>query len=463
MQVEALSPDRESPEALVVRLARQLRQHGLWDLLLTILPPLLAVAYCLATLYRMGWMSPAASAVAFTALAGLSLISVVGFLRRKAPPLRLAAGLLDKRTEADDRFITLSTIEPAAAPPSMVSRLRAEARLFLDRIHLGRDFPYRVKRSFYWSFFASLALALLFRLVLPLVHSSISPVSAPQRLRALAARMAERPPLTDLARQFQALAAKVENPKNSEQEKQAAVQELQKNIAQEQSRQAQNDQNRDLLNEAASTLEQMDQQSGAGQQQEQSRNRGGGEIQSNVPQQGQQKTSPSGAGGNAKGDGDAQPNQDIQSGQASRGEPKEQAKGAAQRKQDEGKRDQAEPSDSEREKSQELAGKIQGNREDKGGKSKASEEIPQSPPPAERLSRPGEQGNEGIKGARYVTVQLPEEVTAEAKGERGGTNDAKGNRVGQKLPASNVPLPAHLPDAANEKQHVPLEYRGMIR
>jgi hypothetical protein len=153
----------------------------------------------------------------------------------------------------------------------------------------------------------------------------------------------------------------------------------------------------------------------------------------------------------------------MQQGQASRGEPKEQRNEADQQKQGEGKPDQPDPSNSDREKNQELAGKIQGNREDKGGKSKASEEIPQSAPPAERFNRPGEQGKEGIKGARYVTVQLPEEAAAEAKGERGGTTDAKGNRVGQKLPASNVPLPAHLPDAPNEKQHVPLEYRGMIR
>jgi hypothetical protein len=41
--------------------------------------------------------------------------------------------------------------------------------------------------------------------------------------------------------------------------------------------------------------------------------------------------------------------------------------------------------------------------------------------------------------------------------------DAKGNRVGTKVPVSNVPLPAHVPDAPTEKQHMPLEYRGMIR
>ena len=72
-------------------------------------------------------------------------------------------------------------------------------------------------------------------------------------------------------------------------------------------------------------------------------------------------------------------------------------------------------------------------------------------------------GKEGLKNARYVTVQLPEDVAADAKGEKTGTRDSKGNRVGAKLPVSNTPLPAHLPDAPAEKQQMPLEYRGIIR
>jgi hypothetical protein len=110
-----------------------------------------------------------------------------------------------------------------------------------------------------------------------------------------------------------------------------------------------------------------------------------------------------------------------------------------------------------------MSGKTEGNREDKLGKNKQSEEIPRGAPPAERFSRPGEQGNEGIKGARYVTVQLPEDVAADSKGETTGAKDSKNNRVGPKLPVSNVPLPAHVADAPTEKQQVPLEYRELIR
>jgi len=54
-------------------------------------------------------------------------------------------------------------------------------------------------------------------------------------------------------------------------------------------------------------------------------------------------------------------------------------------------------------------------------------------------------------------------VAADSKGEATGAKTSKGNRVGPKLPVSNVPLPAHVADAPTEKQQVPLEYREIIR
>jgi hypothetical protein len=381
--------------------------------------------------------------------------------RRQPAPVRRAAGLVDERAEANDRFITLSTIDQSGASASLVRRLRTEALGFIDRVQLKRDFPYRVKRSFYYSFLASVTLAMLFRLAVPLVQATLHPPSAAERLRALAERMAERPALAPLARQIQALAKTVENPKIPPQEKQAAIQTTQKTIAQEQAREEQRE-NRDMLGEAASTVKGMDQQAGNGQEHKQDQNAGAGDINSNLPQEGQQKNQPSAGSGAAKGEMDAQPSEKVQQGQAAKGDTKQQSRESNQQTQGEGKPNQPDSNDAGREKNQETAGKTQGNREDKGGKSKASEEIPQSAPPAERFNRPGE-GKEGIKGAGYVTVQLPEEAAAEGKGERGGTTDSKGNRVGQKLPVSNVPLPAHLPDAPSEKQQVPLEYRGMIR
>jgi hypothetical protein len=43
------------------------------------------------------------------------------------------------------------------------------------------------------------------------------------------------------------------------------------------------------------------------------------------------------------------------------------------------------------------------------------------------------------------------------------TKESKDNRIGAKVPVSNVPLPAHVPNAPTEKQQVPIEYRGIIR
>ncbi|HEY3166954.1 MAG TPA: hypothetical protein VGK57_06980, partial [Candidatus Binatia bacterium] len=96
------------------------------------------------------------------------------------------------------------------------------------------------------------------------------------------------------------------------------------------------------------------------------------------------------------------------------------------------------------------------------GKDKASEEPPQGAPPAERFYKTGE-GKDGISGARYVTVQLPEEVAADSKGTSRATKESKGTRARPQVPLSNVPLPAHMPNAPTEKQQLPVEYRGIIR
>jgi hypothetical protein len=54
-------------------------------------------------------------------------------------------------------------------------------------------------------------------------------------------------------------------------------------------------------------------------------------------------------------------------------------------------------------------------------------------------------------------------VATNVKGESMTGKESKSNRVGAKVPVSNVPLPAHVPNAATEKQQLPIEYRGIIR
>jgi hypothetical protein len=159
----------------------------------------------------------------------------------------------------------------------------------------------------------------------------------------------------------------------------------------------------------------------------------------------------------------------MQQGKTAQGDPKEQSGEKNSQKPGDGKGNQPDPNKpdpnkSGMEKGKGSAGKTQGGGDDKGGRGKISEDIPEGTPPVDRLYKPGEQpGSEGIKGGRRVTVQLPEEMAAETKGEKGGNKDAKGSRVGSKVPVSNVPLPAHVPDAPTETQRMPLEYRGIIR
>jgi hypothetical protein len=152
----------------------------------------------------------------------------------------------------------------------------------------------------------------------------------------------------------------------------------------------------------------------------------------------------------------------MQQGQSARGDAKEQGKEKSQHGQGDGKND---PSDSNRQSDksggQELTGKTSGGTQQLGRS--RSEKIPDGVPPAERFYKPGEQGQQGVKGAGYVTVQLPEELSADSKGETTTAKQKSESRAYPKAPVSNVPLPAHVPDAPMEKQQLPLEYRGIIR
>jgi len=88
------------------------------------------------------------------------------------------------------------------------------------------------------------------------------------------------------------------------------------------------------------------------------------------------------------------------------------------------------------------------------------EEIPTGKA-AERFLKPGEQGEKGMKGARFVTVQLPEQEAASAGGD---SARGQGRQIRPKTAVSNVPLRRpDNPEAAAEKQPLPLEYRGLIR
>lgn len=463
MQISDNSGDRDGPEKLVGYLAARLRRHVFWDSLLIFVPVLLAAVYAVFFLYSAGWMSDEALFAAVAALAALGLLAVVIHSRPRRPNLMTSARLVDKSSGAKDHFLTLSTIDAARCTPPLLSRLRRDAGGFGDRIDLKRDFPYRVKRSSYVSLLGSLIVTVVIYFGMPLSERLIGHAPKPQRLRELAQEMVGRPELQGIARELEALAAKLEDPKVSEEEKRALIQEMEKKLEQQQKKEERQDQ-RDMLAQATETLEGKEQkQSAGGNEQQKKQQKGAGGMESNLPQEGQGEGKQSeGGSGESKGDRSAALSQEMQQGKSAQGKPKEPGQDKNQQGQGDAKNEQPDPNKPGKDQNKQQATKDQGGSKDGSGRNQASEEPPQGAPPEDRFYKAGE-GKDGIKGARYVTVQLPEEVAVDTKGESMATKDGKGNRVGTKVPLSNVPLPAHVPSGPEEKQQLPIEYRGIIR
>jgi len=372
----------------------------------------------------------------------------------------LAARLVDEKTAAKDRFLTLATIDVALWPGALVERLRGEAAAFLERIDLRQEFPYRIKRSFYWSFLFSLIATTLFHLSMPLTGSTRHQAPAYDTLSEVAAKMAKRPPLSALAHELRTLAMKLQNPTAAEQEKQTLIHKALEQVEKQQKKEHEKE-TQALLGEASSTLQGLEQQSAQGQQKDTEKGDGG--AHSKLSQQGQGEGKQSQGGGDSRSELNTERSKDWQQGQNTQNDPQEQGKEKNQQSQGDRKDNQSDPSNkSDKDTGKELTGKTPNGAQEKLGRSR-SEEIPQGAPPAERFYKPGEEGKEGVKGARYVTVQLPEELAADTKGEGGSSKPSKETRVFPKTPVSNAPLPAHVPEAPMEKQQLPLEYRGIIR
>ena len=368
-----------------------------------------------------------------------------------------AARLVDDKAEAKDRFITLTTVESSPSSEAMLARLRREAMAMLSRVEIRRDFPYRLKRPFYWSTIGSVAVILLVHLLLngTLTKPGVSPQ---QRIRELSEQMMQRPPLAEIARGLQSLADKLDDPQVQSEEKQSSIQEMQKQIEVQQEKEKGQD-NQDLLSDASSTLKTLEQAGGEGQQEQQKE---GGGVQSNASQEGQGEGKQSEAGGgDTKGELSAQLNPEMKNGKSTQGDPQGKGQQENPGNQKEHKANQPDPSNPEK-TTNESAGKMKESSEGRSGKNRA-DEMPKDGPPAERYRQPGEQSPEGIKGAKYVTVQLPEEVAVDSSGVTTLSKDGKVSKNRPKLPVSNVPLPAHVPEAPAEKQRMPLEYRDLIR
>jgi hypothetical protein len=460
MQVFARSIRREPPESLIHRLAARLRRQALWDSLLLFVPPAAALIWLFVVLLEAAWLSQKAVALAGVIVIALSAVAVVLRRRPLVSSVRYAAGLMDQRAGAKDHFLTLATVEPGKQPEALIARLRGQAEQFRDRVELKRDFPYRPKPSAYWSLAGSLIAAMVVYFLLPVASPLRDLAAAPERLRDAAKQLAAKPEFRALAKELEALAARLEDPNVSVEEKQASAQRLEEKIQEEQKK-AQPEDNRDLLEQAASAVGGQEQQQASGGQQ-QKQQKGSGGIQTNAPQQGQGETQQSqGGGGDGKGESTAQSNQGMDPGKSSKTKPDQP--GRDKNSSGEAKNNQTQPDPDRPDPSKSDPGKTQGGVKEGGGKQQASAEPPpQGGSPAERFYKPGE-GKDGIKGAGYVTVQLPEEVVADAKGESRATKDPKNARTRTQVPVSNVPLPAHVPNAPTEKQPLPIEYRDIIR
>jgi len=454
--------ERAHPENLIRGLAAKLRRHALWDALFIFVPPVVAVLYVIGVPLGPAWLGEVPMLMSAALALVFGSLAVLWRYRPSVSSVAAAARLLDRQAAAQDHFLTLATVEPADWPASFLARLRRDAGRFGRLVELKRDFPYRPKSSAYWSAALSLLAALLITFLLPLAVPAARSVAPQERLRALGDEMARNPALKQLGTKLLALAAKLDEPKISRVEKKEQAEELKKEIQEQQKKDEQKD-NRELLGQAASALEGVEQQQAGGQEQK-NQQKGGGGIDSNLKQEGQGKSEQSqGGSGESKGESSAQLSTDMQQGKSAQANPQQPGQEKNQRPGDSAQNSQPDSNRPGKEQSKEQMAKNQGGGKEGAGKEKSSEEPPpQGTSPADRLYKNGE-GKEGVKNPGYVTVQLPEELTADGKGESRSAKDSKGGRARNQVPVSNVPLPPYVPNAASEKQQVPIEYRGMIR
>ena len=211
------------PENLVAHLTVRLRSQVLWDSLLICMPPAVAALFIALVCYQAAWLSPLGFLLVGLGIAGFTGLAVIFRYRPLAPSVTAAAQLIDRQAQSKDRFLTLATLANSAQPPTFVARLRHETARFGERIQFGRDFPYRLSILFtvHWRF--RWLAAILFHFLIPVAESVIVPPSVQQKLRQIAAKMAQKESLKPLAQELQALAAKLDDPKATPEEKQAAV------------------------------------------------------------------------------------------------------------------------------------------------------------------------------------------------------------------------------------------------
>jgi hypothetical protein len=439
-----------SPEKLVDRLARRLRRHGLWDLLVISVPPLLALSYGAIFLFYSGLIS--LDVLLFSEAAGFGLALAVILRRVETVPARLAARLIDDKVAGKDRFVTLATIDSSLSPPSLLARLRDQAAGLHHRVNLRRDFAYRFKWASLGSLICSLAVVLLLHLLFQANLYSLSHPSPLKELAVLAERLSEQPGFSELAQSLKALADRLEQQTLSTEERLSVIREMLGKVKDQLGAEKQGEKKgNDLLNQALASLQGLEEKA------KEEQNEGGGGLTTNRSGEregeGKEKMA-AGEGGEGEGKLAVVGSKEPKGGKPAQGEMQktDQARG----KNDSGTGDRLRKEDA---KGKGKEGKAEGKKEEKSGTSK-SQDIPRGKAP-ERFLKPGEQGERGIKGARFVVVEIPEVATPSSATGKAGS---KKGRLSPKIPISNVPLPPSAgPEVPGEKQMIPFEYRGLIR
>jgi hypothetical protein len=449
VQSNAIVEHRVAPEKAVDVVSGRLKRHRLWDFALVLLPPLAAFFYLPFFLHSLGVIEWQTALLLTAGVFALGLLALIGAQARRGLPARWVARLIDARVAGKDRFLTLATIDPARYPASLHERLRAESAGLLQRLNLKLAFPYRIKRSFWGSAASCIVVLLLFHLFFYL-YSASAPGSAAQKLQALARDLRQNPRLAPLANNLAALLRRLEDPQLKPEEKRSMIEQMRQQIA-EQKRASKPEEaaTKDSLQRAEEALEGLEKGTQGNQKGE-----GGGGISADLQQKGaggQEKES-KGSGGEGQGEQAIMSQQERQDGKPMK-PTKGEEKGPSQ-----GGRGQGESQKQDPNAKAENEGAQRGETEGKGGTTREGE-VPSGPTP-ERFQQPGEQGEKGLRGAGYVTVELPEVETTVSKSGRGETKKMPRANA----PVSNVPLPpASGPESAREKQQLPLEYRGLIR
>jgi hypothetical protein len=443
------------PEKIIGDVRQRLANHALWQAVLFFLPPLLAFYYMIFFLHRFSWLDPDAVLIAGAALLVAGSAFAAARFRSLAPSERSVARLIDDKAAAEDRFVTLATIDPLAAPPALLSRLKTEAAALRARLEFKRDFPFRVSRSFLNSCIASLIALLLFHLALelaPLLSSTRAGGLAP-----IGEELARFPGLEKLADRLKTVAAQVQDPAVADEEKRRSIEELQRQIDRQLAgSERAGGRREELLSQAKNQLSGLEEGLGSGEGQ--GKGKGAGERQSSDQREGEGKgAADGGAAEQQNGAAPATPSAAEKNlSQAPRPAGQQQEKKA-------GELGGSEKKELDIVRQDQAAGIDRGRKDDKNNVESKGGSGPQDGKNlhTSSLRRPGDQGEgEALKNSRFVTVQLPEEQAASAGGKGDGGRAISGSRP----PVGNLPLARpDRPNAPAEKQMLPLEYRGMIR